>query len=82
MLIKVAAAWSVRETVGKRGRREAGRMREREVGRVEEEGWNGGSIEVINTLLQTGANYGQSNLCCKRERAREAEKISPSQAAR
>lgn len=44
-------------------------------------GWNEGSVQVINTYFQTGANYGQSNPRCKRERGREAEEISPSQAA-
>lgn len=82
MLIKVAAARSHRETAEER-REEVRRMRDRERERsLEEEGWNGGSIEVINTSLQTGANYGQSKLCCKNERGREAEKLPPSQAAR
>lgn len=30
-------------------------------------GWNGGSVEVIDTRPQAGANYGRSNLCGKKE---------------
>lgn len=29
-------------------------------------GWNGGSVEVIDTRPQTGANYSRSNLCGKK----------------
>ena len=77
MLIKVAAARSRRET--EQGSEENEREREggREVVSLEEEGWIGGSIEVINTSLQTGANYGQSKLCCKTERG-ERGRESPS----
>ena len=31
-------------------------------------GRNEGSVQLINTYFQTGANYGQSNPRCKRER--------------
>lgn len=30
-------------------------------------GWNGGSMGMIDTRPQTGANYGRSNLCGKKE---------------
>lgn len=39
---------------------------EKWLGKKTEGGGMGASVKVINTWLQTGANYGQSNLCCKR----------------